>query len=217
MAKVLELQGQRFGKLVAEGIAGKTPAGKFQWACRCDCGRMTLQVGSRLVNGDVKSCGCGRIGNRLRHGHKRAAGGSRAYRSWVNMKLRCSNPKTPNWKDYGGRGITYDPAWEMFDAFLSDMGEPGQGMSLDRIDNDNGYSAANCRWADRVTQRHNRRDALYCVEINGEKIPLVVAVRRYSTVSYMGVWKRIFLLGWPPAEAVTAGPSNRWSRKPRSR
>lgn len=127
------------------------------------------------------------------------------------MKLRCRGAK-PQWqKDYVDRGITYDPSWDSFETFLSDMGEPPEGMSLDRIDNDGPYCKDNCRWADRITQRHNSR-GLRRVTVNGELLILAVAVRKYSSVCYLTVLNRI-LLGWPEEEAVLAPKCNRWSRR----
>lgn len=79
--------------------------------------------------------------------------------AWAAMKARCSNPEHRYYQDYGGRGIYVCDRWlSDFDAFLADMGKrPHPSYSLDRIDNDKGYSPENCRWADKRTQTINSR------------------------------------------------------------
>lgn len=80
------------------------------------------------------------------------------YRTWSNMLSRCTNPNTPNYKDYGGRGITVCPRWFHFKNFAHDVGQkPSKAHSLDRIDNDKGYSPANCKWSTRKEQNSNKR------------------------------------------------------------
>ena len=73
------------------------------------------------------------------------------------MKTRCNNPNHNRFKYYGGRGITYDPKWEVFAGFVEDMGERPEGLTLDRIDVDDSYCAENCQWADYYEQNANRR------------------------------------------------------------
>lgn len=81
----------------------------------------------------------------------------REYKSWNAMKQRCNNPKNPQYKDYGGRGITYVDKWESFKGFYEDMGKRPEGTTLDRIDVDKNYCKENCRWATRKQQQHNQR------------------------------------------------------------
>jgi hypothetical protein len=93
---------------------------------------------------------------------------TRAYVAWLNMRGRCRNVHRPDYVNYGGRGISFDPAWESFAGFLADMGEPPIGRSLDRLDNAGDYSKANCAWRTRSEQNLNKRN---CVryEFNGER------------------------------------------------
>lgn len=93
----------------------------------------------------------------VRHGHVRNGRKSRVYMAWSNMIERCRNPNHPRFQDWGGRGIRVCERWSVFENFLSDMGEPPNGLEIDRIDNDGNYEPGNCRWTDRKTQMRNTR------------------------------------------------------------
>jgi DNA-binding Xre family transcriptional regulator len=82
----------------------------------------------------------------------------RLYSTWKNMRSRCNSPNNKDYKRYGGRGIKVCKEWEDFKVFSGDM-YPSfiEGLSLDRRDNDKGYSKSNCRWVDQKTQCNNKK------------------------------------------------------------
>jgi hypothetical protein len=163
--KLLNRVGQQFGQLLVVSEAPRRN-GLVYWRCRCCCGNFTIVASSSLRI--VKSCGCLRTENLRKigltnrtHGHTTRVGDSPTYRSWASMIQRTTNPKAPNYYRYGGRGITVCARWntEMggsFEAFLEDMGERPEGMTLDRNNNNLGYYKENCRWATPSQQQRNK-------------------------------------------------------------
>lgn len=135
----------------------------------------------------------------------------RLYWVWQAMMQRCRNPNSPQFKDYGGRGITVCAEWQDFATFSSDMGDPC-GRTLDRIDNAKGYSAENCRWASRKEQNSNRRNCIY-TEIDGARMTLFDACKKKG-LPYDTIRARITGLGWPIEFALTApiGIHNQFAR-----
>lgn len=161
----------RYGKLVVLGDAPRNHHGQRVLRCICDCGAGKDVVEQSLKCGDTKSCGCHRVDvgktKNLRHGARK----TRAYTIWWNMKSRCERPDSKYFCAYGGRGIAVCERWQDFAAFLEDVGQPKDGYTIERIDNDRGYEPGNVRWADRKEQANNRRTNKFITH-NGETLTL---------------------------------------------
>ncbi len=124
------------------------------------------------------------------------------YRHWINMKSRCLNPNVPNFKHYGGRGVTVCERWKAdFGAFFADMGpRPSKHHTIDRIENSGNYEPGNCRWATQSEQGRNRRGNRL-VTIDGKTMTLAEAVGR-SPVPYNTVLYRL-KRGWNIKDAIS--------------
>jgi hypothetical protein len=118
------------------------------------------------------------------------------------MKKRCRVPSCSSYKNYGGRGINYDDRWEFFEGFYADMGDPPtDAHTLERRDNNLGYSKENCCWATRSEQNLNRRNNRL-LELGGISKPLTVWARERG-ISPSTVRSRIFRHGWTVEEALS--------------
>lgn len=151
---LIDVTDQKFGRLVVLERAGSDRWSQAMWRCRCDCGNWVNVSGYGLRSGNTRSCGCLQKDVVTVHGKSH----TRAYYCWASMKDRCINPRSCSYKDYGGRGISICEDFQTFESFYSLMGDPPDGKSLDRVNNDGDYCRENCRWATPKEQANNRRD-----------------------------------------------------------
>lgn len=201
VSKPENMVGRHFGRRVVLSKAARHDT----WNVRCDCGTEGVARGNHLRSGAGSSCGCLKIERsaaaRTTHGATTKHGKSTEYEIWAGMLKRCTNPRSRYYADYGGRGITVCERWlKDFAAFLADMGRrPSAAHSLDRKDNDVGYSPENCRWATRKEQNRNRRNNLI-LTVNGESLPAAAWEERMGLPK--GNVSHRITAGWTPSEAV---------------
>ena len=149
----IELAGQTFSYLT---VIQQAPAigGETAWLCRCVCGTEKVVLSDRLRSGRTKSCGCRAAGRAM--GFCKRLSGTPEHNSWKNMHYRCYGANTPNYHNYGGRGIKVN--FTSFKQFFDEVGpRPAAGYSIDRINNEGHYEPGNVRWATWKQQANNKR------------------------------------------------------------
>ena len=100
------------------------------------------------------------------------------YACWYNMMQRCYNADCPSYKHYGARGIQVSPEWLDFENFFQDMFSTWtKGLEIDRKDNDQGYSKANCRW----TTRHENCQNTRSTKLSWEEVQYIRSMKGIRT------------------------------------
>jgi len=210
-----DLTGKKFGRLTVLERHG-TSSNPVMWKCRCDCGTEKPIAYKHLKYGGTVSCGCYRsevsrksvthghtCSHPVTHGQSCRAGGNRTklYTTWEGIKQRCHNPNDKGYKNYGGRGITVCDRWKnSFENFFKDMGVKPKGLTLERIENDKGYSKENCKWATMKQQASNRRNSRF-ITYNGETKIMTEWARQYG-LSRGVLWQRIYNMKWDLKDAL---------------
>lgn len=164
--KLIDLTGRKFGRLT---VLCRVPSvnKRTKWKCVCECGNEIEVESYNLKTGHTNSCGCWQkeatsTANRT-HGQRK----TRLYRIWVCMRNRCYQKNYHAFQHYGGRGITVCDEWNnSFETFRDWAMSHGytDNLTIDRKDNDKGYSPENCKWSTMAEQNQNKRAP------NGRKI-----------------------------------------------
>lgn len=203
MTNARELDNQKFGRLV---VVRRHPEnskhGNAQWECLCECGNTKIVVTGSLMKGVTRSCGCLQKETIKEiatiHGNYLLP----EYDVWNGIRHRCYNKKHRGYPRYGGRGIGMCDEWkESFEAFYRDMGSrPSPEHSIDRRNNDMGYSKDNCHWATKLEQANNRSSNI-TYEYRGE-VKSLKDWCRYLNLDYNIVRYRIGKYAWTFEEAI---------------
>ena len=203
MRTAKDISGHVFGRLTVISKA-ENSGRKVRWICKCVCGNETLVAGNHLRSGSTISCGCFAAESTKTRSFVHGKTKSTEYRSWIGMKQRCTNSRNAEFHRYGGRGISVCDRWlNSFENFIKDMGNKPEGKSIDRIDNNLGYSPENCRWATAEVQSNNKsNNRLYTI---GNDSYSVIQWERI-TGTYRSTIQSRLKRGWDIKEAVYGEP-----------
>lgn len=161
-SRVADLRKERFGFLKPVEYVGKDRTGHTLWLCECSgCdGGTKIVMACHLTRGNTRSCGC------LKSRTTRKKLPKKFLRNltgiYYNIIARCTNPKTPGYERYGGRGISlYLPWLNSYEQFCMDVEaeigpRPSMDYTIDRIDPDGNYEPGNIRWATAKQQANNK-------------------------------------------------------------
>jgi hypothetical protein len=181
------LVGRKFGKLTVIEYIETDKRRNPIWLCKCECGGTTKTTTSHLKTGHTTSCGCLSKERISKVNYKNGLSASRLGRVYWNMYNRCYRENTKMYSNYGARGIKVCDEWLGENGFINFSewainNGYSERLTLDRIDNEKGYSPNNCRWVDTYVQANNKRNNLY-VMVNGE-IDTVSNMARKHNVNY---------------------------------
>lgn len=202
----LSTRKEPFGRLKVIRQHPERRHGHVRWVCKCLCGNEVIVSGASLTSGNTTSCGCVHSELLAKRNHDEARhgmSGTPEYNTWATMIDRCHNPLSAAYKRYGGRGITVTPVWRCFEIFYRDMGPRPKGRSIERVDNDLGYTKENCKWGTRREQSQNQSTTVrtLIVEDDIEKLVSVPTLADEFGLS-RGTVKRRLQQGWSLIDAL---------------
>ena len=215
MPSTINMKDRIFNYLKVVERAGNTKSGEAMWLCECICGKKKILPGSKVRNGEIKSCGCMKTELSGKKNRKHGMRKTRLYRIWQGMIQRTTNKSNTEYCDYGGRGIEVCTEWRSdFESFRKWSYENGysDNLTIDRIENEKGYSPENCRW---ITQKDNCRNKRnnHCLTYKGE----TKTIAEWAEITGIGkatLRHRIVKMGWSAEKALTTKIGNQNKKQP---
>lgn len=155
---------------------------------KCACGNEFVATTYNVRSGRKKTCGCSLMQKLNSEAHtKHGKVNTYEYGIWHSIRKRCLDPNNHAYDKYKGKLCK---EWDSFEQFLQDMGEaPTNKHTIDRIDNDGGYSKSNCRWATMKQQQRNKSNTLW-VKWNGLRLRLTEYAEQNS-LTYSAAYMRL--------------------------
>lgn len=202
MSKRIDLTGREIGNWKVISFSGVSKQGCAEWLCECRCGKRKIVSGHAMRSGKIKSCGCLNIERTKEANTKHGMKGTRLYRIWQGMRQRTKNPNNHEYSDYGGRGIELYKDWEKFENFCKWAKENGyaENLTIDRKDNEKGYSPDNCRWVTAKANNRNKRNN-HCLAYKGET-KTIAEWAEITGLSKAMIRYRITKMGWSAERAL---------------
>lgn len=199
------IAGKTFGRWFVLDEMKMNQYGHQMWLCECECGTERYVNRYKLEHGLSKSCGCLAIEEVKKRSSTHKMSKDFLFSEWQHMKSRCRNDAECK-NRYSERGISVCEEWkDSFETFyqcVSKLPHYGEkGRSLDRIDNNKGYSPDNVRWATVKEQARNRENNV-CLTVDGETKCLAEWLESPDTIDCYGtVWGRL-KRGWSAKRAL---------------
>ena len=206
----VDLTGRQFNRWHVDAPAPDRNGLEYYY-CTCSCGTRRIVNKKNLLSGVSKSCGCYKKerASKSKYSHKN----KRLYSIWKNIKTRCNNKNTARYKDYGARGIYICDEWandfELFQQWAENNGY-NDLLSIDRINNSDGYNPTNCRWVTLTEQQRNKTNN-HLLEYKGE----VKTISEWAEICHISpklIEKRINVYHWPIDRALAEPSHNKWAR-----
>lgn len=182
-----DLTGKRFNRLTVIKLQERTDRRRYMWLCKCDCGNEIVVSSDHLKSNHTRSCGCWNKDRIKKLNYKNGLSNTKLHYAYHNMCNRCMRKNNYEYKHYGGRGVVICDEWLGKNGFLNFSNWAlsngyEEGLQIDRIDNNKGYSPDNCRWSNRIQQANNKRNNVY-VSVNGE-VDTVANMARKHNLNY---------------------------------
>lgn len=211
--KRVDIIGHKFNRITVVSFAytqkGKGRCYHLFYNCICECGNTCIIEGSKLRNGHTQSCGCYRHKRQVEANTKHNGRYSRLYVVWCDMKGRCYNKNDKRYNCYGARGITVCDEWKNdFNAFQKWAEKTGYNpkakrgeCTIDRINNDLGYSPENCRWITNQKQANNKSNNVF-LTYKGET-KTIAEWSRITGIKQSTIQARIKYQNWSVEKALS--------------
>ena len=152
--------GQLFGDLVVvvEEIEPRSAKNRRYFSFLCKCGTIFPCRLNSVTSGTTKSCGCFQKEAVSKANTKHGMCNTNLYEVWEMMIQRCTNPSNKAYKNYGARGISVSPEWKNFvNFYMWAKDKYKDGLWIERLDNNLGYSESNCDFVTPSQNTYNRR------------------------------------------------------------
>ena len=196
-----DITGNKYGKLTATKPLRPNEKGLWIWEFTCDCGNTVercITFASKKRHGSKSSCGCD---HHLKT-HGKSATIKKLYYVWVAMRQRCNNPRNKDYPNYGGRGISVCSLWDNYNHFYNWALDNGyvEGLTIERVDVNLGYSPLNCVWLANEKQALNTRK-IRKYEYKGEEYT-IRELAELAGINFYTMKGRLNNYGWSVVEAV---------------
>ena len=198
------ITGHQSGQLTALRLFGRNKWGQRVWLVRCACGKHKKLTPREFLQN--RSCGCTKSALCKAAATIHGASKTKLYGTWLRIRNRCYLKSDKAWKNYGGRGITVCKKWNnSFSAFAADMGPSYKtGLTIERVNNNKGYSPSNCAWIPLPAQARNRRSTRWLQS-------------PWGTLTAAECAGRLGINRGAMCRRMQNWPKKRWFEKPRKR